>query len=247
MVNVHLHEFAAASAVPDAQALAIFETQWTVYQKLVDSDVLSHAAVGRLLHRILAERFDTPFTFLDIACGDAGLARRALAGTRVRHYHGIDLAAPALALAAKTLCDVPYAVDLDHRDYSEAMADRPEPADAVWCGLSIHHLDTDGKQALISEIREVVGDRGIFVLYEPTLGPHEDRRAYLDRTWRIVPDRWTTLTPGELAQVRDHIDRCDLPETAATWLSLGRAAGFSRGRQVFANPTDLYRMFLYEG
>ena len=246
MVNVHIHEFAPTGAVLDAQAMAIFETQWTIYQKLVDSDALSHAAVGQVLNRVLGERFDVPFTFLDIACGDSALARRALTGTSVRHYHGIDLAAPALALAAQTLSDVPYVVDLDHRDYVEALTDRPEPADAIWCGLSIHHLPTAEKRQLICEIRAATGDHGVFMLYEPTLREHEDRQAYLTRTWRIVPDRWTTLTPDELAQLRNHIDRCDIPETAETWLSLGRDAGFSQVRQIFADPTDLYRMFRYE-
>jgi 2-polyprenyl-3-methyl-5-hydroxy-6-metoxy-1,4-benzoquinol methylase len=53
-------------------------------------------------------RLPRPFAFLDIACGDAGQMRTALAGTKVRHYHGIDLAEPALALAAKNLAGVPF-------------------------------------------------------------------------------------------------------------------------------------------
>jgi ubiquinone/menaquinone biosynthesis C-methylase UbiE len=246
MVNIHIHEFGPARDVLDAEALNLFELQWAAYKKLVDCDALSHAAVGRVLHDVLTERFDAPFTFLDIACGDASLARRALKGTSVARYHGIDLAVPALALAARTLEDTSWDVDLDHRNYIEALADRPEPADAVWCGLSIHHLPTGEKLQLMREVRGVTGDRGVFLIYEPTLSEGEDRQGYLARTWRIVPDRWTTLTSAEFSQLREHINNCDLPESAEGWLNLGRDAGFSHVRQIFTDPLDLYRMYQYE-
>jgi len=246
MVNVHIHHFAAGRGIVDAEALKVFQAQWAIYQKLVDSNVLSHAEVGRILHDVLTERFATPFSFLDIACGDASLTKAALAGTCVRHYHGIDLAGPAIDLAATNLAGEPFEVDLDNRDFVAAMADRPEHADAVWCGLSLHHLPTDDKLRLIREVRSVVGDRGVFLLYEPTLGEDEDRKIYLDRTWRIIPARWTMLTPAELKEIWHHIESSDLPESADTWLDLGREAGFSHASQAFKDPTSLYRMFRYE-
>jgi len=91
MVNVHIHQFKAGGTVVDAAALEQFQEQWATYRKLVESDLLSHCAVGRLLHDNLNQRFTAPFTFLDIACGDASMMKRALTGTKVRHYHGIDL------------------------------------------------------------------------------------------------------------------------------------------------------------
>ncbi|WP_342641982.1 class I SAM-dependent methyltransferase [Rhodoligotrophos ferricapiens] len=246
MVNVHIHHFVSTGDVVDAEALRVFQSQWAIYQKLVDSDVLSHGEVSRILHATLTERFPAPFCFLDIACGDASLAKAALSGTRVRHYHGIDLAGPAIELAAANLASEPYAVDLDHRDFVAAMADRPEHADAVWCGLSLHHLPTADKLRLMEEVRGVTGDRGIFLIYEPTFHEGEDRNDYLDRTWSIISKRWTSLTPAELEQVWQHIQTSDLPEPANTWLDLGRRAGFSHSRQLFTDPTDLYRLFRYD-
>ena len=75
------------------------------------------------------------------------MMKAALRGTKVRHYHGIDLSKPALELAAANLAGMPFEVDLDHRDFVEAMMRRPEHADAAWCSLSIHHLSTDDKLA----------------------------------------------------------------------------------------------------
>jgi len=68
-----------------------------------------------------------PFAFLDIACGDAGQMKHAFAGTEVNHYHRIDLSEPALELAAKNLKCVPFAVELDHRDFVEALEGGPSP------------------------------------------------------------------------------------------------------------------------
>ena len=145
-MKVHIHHFHAEGAVADAGALEQFQKQWATYQKLVDSDACSHREVGAILHRALAA-LPRAFAFLDIACGDAGQMRRSLAGTKVRHYHGIDLAEPALALAAKNLTGVPFEVELDHRDFVTALTRRPEPADAGWCGLSIHHLSPERRAA----------------------------------------------------------------------------------------------------
>jgi hypothetical protein len=246
MVNVHIHNFDPHGAVLDAGALEVFQAQWTIYQKLVDSDVLSHGAVGGILHDAVSGHFARPFTFLDIACGDSSLAKSALAGTKVRHYHGIDLAAPALDLAARNLAGEPYEVDLDQRDFVDAITDRAEHADAAWCGLSLHHLATADKLRVMRALRGIVGEDGVFMLYEPTLGRGEDRQAYLDRTWQIIPERWSSLTPAELDSLWRHIQTSDLPESSHDWIELGREAGFSSARELFIDPSGLYRMFRYD-
>ena len=146
-MNIHIHHFHSKGAVADEAALEQFQKQWATYQKLVDTDALAHKEVGGILHGAL-KAIPKPFAFVDIACGDAGQMRQALAGTKVSHYHGIDLSEPALELAAKNLAGVPFEVELDHRDFVTALTRRPEPADAGWCGLSIHHLSTEGKLSL---------------------------------------------------------------------------------------------------
>src|SRR5262249_36195505 len=153
LVNVHIHQFAAGGAVVDAAALAQFQEQWATYRKLVESNCLSHREIGSILHATLNMQLRGPFTFLDIACGDASMMQSALGETQARHYHGIDLSQAALELAAANLAKAPFAVDLDHRDFVEAMLSRTEHADAAWCSLSIHHLSTDDKLHLMKAIR----------------------------------------------------------------------------------------------
>ena len=246
MVNVHIHQFERDGAVVDAAALAQFQQQWATYGKLVASDCLAQREVAGILHNTLNEVFKQPFSFLDIACGDASMMTRALASTKVRHYHGIDLSQPALELAARNLAGMPFEVDLAHRDFVAAMMRRHEHADAAWCSLSIHHLSSADKLSLMKAIRGATGARGIFLLYEPTCRDGEDRAAFLARFEQINKPLWNMLTGAEWEQIWHHVTTCDFPETAAGWCELGRAAGFREARQIFTDPTDFFRLFRYE-
>jgi hypothetical protein len=243
MVNVHIHQFAGAAPV-DAHAMEQFQKQWASYQKLVDNDYVSHREVGDLLGRALNERFEAPFTLLDIACGDASLMKRVLPGTKVSHYHGIDLAEPALELAARNLEGLGFAVDLDQRDFVAAMNDRPEPADVSWCSLSIHHLVVDDKIKLLDAIRMATND--FVMIYEPTRREGEDRGAYLDRFCAVNRPLWKALTAEEWDQIEHHVRSCDLPETRAGWIDVGEKAGFSKSREVYVDPTDMYCLYRYD-
>jgi Methyltransferase domain len=244
LVNVHIHQFRGGDAVVDAAALEQFQQQWATYQKLVDSDSVSHQAVGARLGAALKDGFQRPFQILEIACGDASLMRRVLPGTAAGHYHGIDLAEPALELAAKNLADVSFAVDLDHRDFVAAMDERQEPADVSFCSLSIHHLATENKLELLEAIRR--STRSFLMIYEPTRLDQEDRASYLDRFTAVNRPLWTMLTSAEWDQIEHHVRSCDLPETGEAWLALGREAGFATARQIFVDPTNFYRLYRYD-
>jgi hypothetical protein len=240
---VNIHHFAPGGDVVDEAALEQFQKQWATYQKLVDTDSLASRESCAILHAALA-KLAKPFSFLDIACGDAGQMQKALAGTKIRHYHGIDLAEPALELAARNLAGVPFEVELDQSDFVNALEQRPEPADAAWCGLSIHHLSTEGKLELLKAIHGSIKD--FLMIYEPTLAEGEDRDGYLARFRRVNRPAWTFLSDEEWAQIDHHVTTCDFPETAATWLDLGRQAGFSKAVSLFLDPTGFYAIYRYD-
>jgi SAM-dependent methyltransferase len=244
--HVHIHQFTPKGDVVDAAALGQFQQQWGSYAKLVANNLLSHREVTDILHRILEDRFDQPFGFLDIACGDARIMPEALRGVPVRHYHGIDLSQPALELAAANLDLLPCEVDLDHRDFFEALAQRTEHAGAAWCSLSLHHLATEQKRDVMRAVRDALGHAGCFLLYEPACDAGEDRARFLERFRDSNFSLWDCLSGDEWEQLWEHVSTCDFPEQAATWLELGSAAGFATGRQLFLDPTNLYRLFLYE-
>jgi len=243
--HVHIHQFSPGGAVVDAAALNQFQQQWATYGKLVSENSLSHREVTGMLHAILTDAFTAPFNFLDIACGDARIMPEALRDVPVRHYHGIDLSQPALELAAANLDELPCEVDLDHRDFFEALTRRSEHADAAWCSLSIHHLETDNKLDVLKATRDALGAGGVFLLYEPTRNDDEDRSGYLERFQQTNHPLWDYLSEPEWGQIWDHVSTCDFPESAADWLEIGRAAGFGSGRRIFTDPTDLYHLFRF--
>jgi hypothetical protein len=242
-MNIHIRHSHAKGAVADQAALEQFQQQWATYQKLVDTDAVASKEAGAILHLALAA-IAKPFAFVDIACGDAGQMRRALAGTKINHYHGIDLSEPALELAAKNLAGVPFEVELDCRDFVSALTRRPEPADAAWCGLSIHHLSTEGKLDLLKAIHGSTGK--LLMIYEPTLNDGETRDGYLERFRRVNRPAWTFFSDEEWAQIDHHVTSCDYPETSATWCALGREAGFSGAQEIFCDPTGFYRIYRYD-
>ena len=167
-----------------------------------------------------------------------------LAATKARHYHGVDLSEPALDLAADNLKDMPFEVELDHRDFVDAVTRRPEPADVSWCSLSIHHLDTAGKLRLMQALKDSTST--FLMFYEPTRKDGETRDQYLQRFRAVNRPRWTMLNPDEWAQIDHHVTTSDLPETQEVWLDLGRQAGFASARQLFEDPTGFYRVFRYD-
>ncbi|MCP4327270.1 MAG: class I SAM-dependent methyltransferase [Alphaproteobacteria bacterium] len=243
MVNIHHGE--PIGDVLDEDALGLFRNQWDLYRKLVVNDYLASAEVYGILHGILAREFVKPFRFLDLACGDASGVVSVLKGTRIAHYHGVDLAPPALDMAADNLDALDCEVELEHGDYIEAMRERPEPADIVWIGLSLHHLPTPEKLVLMGEIRTMLGGDGQLVMYEPAMREGEDMDAYADRYERLAKGTWDALSRDEVDAVVTHVRTCDLVETAPNWLALGREVGFSNAETLFVAPSDLLRMYRY--
>ena len=86
----------------------------------------------------------------------------------------------------------------------------------------------------------------MLMIYEPTLADGEDREAYLERFRRVNRLAWRFLTAEEWQQIDHHVTTCDFPESAATWLDLGRAAGFSTAKVVFGDPTGFYNVYRYD-
>jgi ubiquinone/menaquinone biosynthesis C-methylase UbiE len=241
MVNV----LQQASPVMDEQAMEAFRHQWQIYSKVVDNDYLSHRAVHAVLHRELVTDVNRPFRFLDLACGDARLPVAALQGTPVIHYHGLDLSAPALAMARETVKALACPVELEQEDFVSAMRARRESADVVWIGLALHHLQTADKRVLMGEIRATVGDAGRFLIYEPVCGEQESRPAYLDRFEQVNHSLWAALTSDEWAAMLAHVRAADFPEPPSVWTQLGCDAGFSDVRELFTDPTGFYTVFCF--
>ena len=91
---------ATAAQTPSDQSY--FLTGWQIYRKVLDLNYMNHREVYDTLREAVSAA-PPGFVFLDIACGDAAGTARALAGSGVGSYAGIDISRPALDIAAREL------------------------------------------------------------------------------------------------------------------------------------------------
>jgi SAM-dependent methyltransferase len=226
----------------DAQAM--FNKHLATYRKIVGENLMFHREVYGLLHNLLAREMRKPFKFLDIACGDAVGSAAALKGSAIDHYYGIDLSPQSLELARESLKALQCPIDLRCCDFVEAMADWSDAVDVVWIGMSLHHLQSEGKVRLMKDVHDTLNPGGLFLIWEPTLLEGENRAEWLVRfsAYRSV---WAAITDEEFATMEAHMSLADFPESADTWKAMGRQAGFSHAEQIFLMPNLFGRVFQF--
>jgi SAM-dependent methyltransferase len=235
-----------SDAVAASAEQAIFQVQWQIYHKMVTENYLFHREAYAILHRVLQEEAPRPFGFLDVACGDASASAAALQGTSVGRYFGIDSSRLALSLAATSLAGLACPVTLVEDDFVEALAEWDEPVDVVWIGLSLHHQRYDGKLQVMSSVRRLLGEGGLFLVFENASPDGETREQWLER-WLTQRPAWRAYTAQDWDAMWQHVSSADFPETDADWRRLGREAGFAHTRLLFTTPTDLFRLYCFSG
>jgi SAM-dependent methyltransferase len=236
---------AARSVRANLPTQQIFQRDWRIYRKMIDNNYLFHREAYACLHHVLVSEIDRPFSFLDIACGDASASMPALMGTTVAHYEGIDLSRAALDMADQVLPALGRPFVLNEGDFAELLPVRREPVDVIWIGLSLHHFLVHEKLALMQAARGLLGEGGRFLIYENASPDGEDREGWL-RRWDEQRPFWTAYDAEEWDVIWHHVTTADFPETASTWAMLGREAGFERTRELFVAPSDLFRLYSFE-
>ena len=116
--------------------------------------------------------------------------------------------------------------------------------DVAWISLSLHHLLTPAKLEVMRRMRNVVGDQGLFLIYEHTSLDGEGGDAWLQRHDDQRPS-WNALAPEEWDAVIAHVHANDFPETNSQWHALFREASFGQVRELFVAPTNLFRLYCF--
>jgi SAM-dependent methyltransferase len=236
---------AGASSVRANDTQALFNEQLAAYRTIVCKNLMFHHEVYGRLHDVLLSRLmPKPFKFLDIACGDAFASAGALRGTAVDHYYGIDLSAQSLQLATEALKVLACPIELRCGDFAEAMTGWTEPVDVVWIGMSLHHLQPEGKVRLMRNVHGALNPGGVFLIWEPTLLDGETRAGWLDR-FSACRGAFAAVTDEVFAAMESHTRLADFPEPADTWKAMGYQAGFANSEQLFMMPNRLGRVFKY--
>lgn len=230
------------SLVDDTQA--VFNEQLSTYRRVVGENLMYHREVYGLLRKLLCEQVQKPFTFLDIACGDASASATSLKDTSIAKYYGIDLSARSLELASDNLKILPCEFDLQRCDFSKAMASWSAPIDVAWIGMSLHHFQRLEKAQLMKNVHKAIAPDGLFLIWEPTLLENETRAQWLDR-FAGLRKAFAAITQAEFQAMESHMRQADFPESADTWLAMGRQAGFGKAQEIFIMPNRMGRVFKY--
>ncbi len=218
---------------------------WRTYRKFLDLNYMFHREVYGCLRGVLLTEAQPGFRFLDVACGDAAASITALVGSDIGSYTGIDISRPALNLAKSELAVLTCPVALIEQDFVIALAAWSEQVDVVWIGQSLHHLSPEDKQAVARDVRRILTPGGLFLIWEPTTLPGEDRIGWVDRVAERGRAYWPEFDDEERETVVAHCRASDYPESAVWWLSLGEAAGFAASRSLIEAPPALGRVYSF--
>jgi ubiquinone/menaquinone biosynthesis C-methylase UbiE len=227
-----------------SEAVHAFFSQWDIYRLCIEHNTLFHREVGAILRRELLARSE-PFTFLDLACGDAELTAVALRGTKTSAYTGVDFSAPALTLAANKITELGSPRTLHEADFTEYLRQNKEQFDVIYLGLSLHHLERETKREMMTHLRRAAAPGGTFYLFEPFLQPGENREDYVTR-WAAAMDGPYDPFPSEARDaLREHVRESEKPESQDEYLSAARDAGFEDGKILFTDPDNFYSLFRF--
>jgi len=227
-----------------SEAVHAFFSQWDIYRLCIEHNTLFHREVGEILGRELAARTE-PFTFLDLACGDAELTAAALRGSKVSAYTGVDFSAPALAFAANKISELGCARSLHEADFTNFLRENEQAFDVIYLGLSLHHLERETKRETMKHLCRAVASGGTLYLFEPILHGGESREGYVAR-WAAAMDGPYDLFPTEVrAALRDHVTESERPESAEDYQGFAREAGLTDAEILFTDPGHFYSLFKF--
>lgn len=227
-----------------SEAVHAFFSQWEIYRLCIEHNTLFHREVGEILHRELLARTE-PFTFLDLACGDADLTAAALRGTKVSAYTGVDFSAPALALAGNKSAELGCPRTLHEADFTEFLRKNTDSFDVVYLGLSLHHLEREPKRETMKHLRRAVAPKGVLYLFEPILRDGETREGYVARWAAAMDGPYDPFPAAARKALRDHVTESERPESAEDYQSFAQEAGFNRGAILFTDPSSFYSLFKF--
>ncbi len=174
-----------------------------------------HRELGEGVRDALRRRFEgRSFSLLDLGCGDATALAPLLEGLSLKSYKGVDLAPPALALAAKNLSHLESPVELVEADFMSALRDSG-PQDVIHSSFAQHHLTSEDKAEFFALAAKRLNPGGLLILVDVTREEDESHDDYMRNYTGWLRETMTSLASEEHDQICDHLTQNDKPEPAS--------------------------------
>jgi SAM-dependent methyltransferase len=213
----------------------LFEQQWSIYRRVVEADLMEHtaltAATAAALRRWLKVRragARLPVC-IDLGCGDLALLPPLLRQLPLGTYHGLDLSASVLELAARAVATAPFPCHWQERNALEWAVSDPadQQMDLIHSAFALHHLDDEDKVLFLSQARRHLAPGGMFLWADVFRLPGERRDDYLTRYGRRIRDNWHPLSAEERETVIQHLQGFDHPADAGRIETTARQCGWT--------------------
>ncbi len=228
----------------------LFNKRWQLYQKILFNNYMNHRELYGIVHDLLTQYWQKPFSLLELGCGDASFTVQALLNTNIAAYTGIDLSQDALAIAQENTALTPYSKKFIQGDIcavvSQLESSQENSFDVVLTSFAFHHLNLEQKENIIAQLSHLLSSGGIFLVIDMVRSPEESQETYIERYLENVRQNWLQLTSQEVNMVAEHICLEDLPETNDTLNSLAHKHGFTAGKCLYRDPKIFSQLLCFD-
>ncbi|MDY6897153.1 MAG: class I SAM-dependent methyltransferase [Cyanobacteriota bacterium] len=227
----------------------LFNNQWTLYQKILNSNYMGHREIYDVLHQFFLSNFQKPFKMLELGCGDATFTAKALFDTSIVSYTGIDLSKAALEIANVNMASIQCSKSFIEGDFSELVPElvkkQQDSFDVILISFALHHLLLEQKDDIIAQLFNLLDSNGVFILIDVVRKPEEDRETYIRRYLDEVKKSWSLVTSEEYLMVDNHISSNDFPETQQSLYFLGQKHNFNRVECLYHDTLDTTQLLCF--
>ncbi|KAI7838340.1 hypothetical protein COHA_007908 [Chlorella ohadii] len=226
-------------------------------------DFLFHKRLYRAAQEVLLSRWGPsacptrqPLAMLDLGCGDAQQIAATLSqcgapggNLSLASYTGVDMSAPALAIAQRNLAFLQPActVSLLQQDMTTFVEACPAGQfDLIFASFAVHHLSQEGKARFLAHAARCLRPGGAFILVDVFLREGEERQQWVERFRDHMSEAVAAgiVDEDEAATVMGHVEPFDLPEHVCTYQRMASDASFAAAECLHTDPKELSRLML---
>jgi cyclopropane fatty-acyl-phospholipid synthase-like methyltransferase len=206
----------------------IFIRNWEIYQKIIRQNYMKHnelAAHSQVYFNQLSLK--QPIKLLDIGCGDAHQISKQLKDLNLSSYTGYDLSAQAIEFAKQNVENLNAACNFQVGYMEDLIKKDQQTYTALYSSFAIHHLSDEMKNDFIHNCYKRLDDGGLFILIDIKRLPGQSIEAYKKSYADWIHQDWHSLTTDEKHAIIDHLNTCDIPVEASTYIQYANNAGFN--------------------
>lgn len=229
-----------------AQTTEDYFEEWHPYDLLIKHNHMRHREMIECLNRYSPHSQKRPLRVLDLGCGNAYVAQKALAHLKALNYTGIDLSGGALASARQNLGGLPWEIDLIEGEILSLLKLQDKTFDLVIAGFSLHHFSEETNLAILKEIKRLLETDGSFYLYDVITREDETHHEFNQRLLAGLEIELPEMPSTINRSIRDHIENNDFPVSTPVWQQLAKEAGFTNLKREYRDENEYYGCFLIQ-